>query len=417
MKSHHLLAGPLFVALALVACSDHEPTTPNDPLVVRQLPEPVRAEAAEVVAGNTAFALDLYRGVSGQPGNLFLSPFSISTAFAMTYGGARGATESEMSAVLHFPFEQARLHPVFHELLKSLDTGIGLDGYRLDVANRLWGRADYAFLPEYLTLTREQYAAELATVDFAGQPEAARTQINAWVEEKTQQKIHDLLPPGSVQPSTVLVLTNAIYFKGKWQTQFDPKLTHDGTFRVDAGRTVTVPMMHMNAELALGQAAGGLLLELPYSGRDLSMLFLLPDAMEGLPALEQSLTPANLDAWRGTLHTSEINVYLPRFTVTSSFSLKETLSALGMPVAFSDAADFSGMNGTGGLTITDALHKAFVTVNEEGTEAAAATGVVVGPTSAPPQFVADHPFLFLIRDNVTGSILFLGRVVDPTAGG
>jgi serpin B len=224
MKSHHLLAGPLFVALALVACSDHEPTTPNDPLVVRQLPEPVRAEAAEVVAGNTAFALDLYRGVSGQPGNLFLSPFSISTAFAMTYGGARGATESEMSAVLHFPFEQARLHPVFHELLKSLDTGIGLDGYRLDVANRLWGRADYAFLPEYLTLTREQYAAELATVDFAGQPEAARAQINAVEEDAAEDP-----PAAAVQPSSALVLTNAIYFKGSGG-QFDRSL-HDGVPR------------------------------------------------------------------------------------------------------------------------------------------------------------------------------------------
>lgn len=408
--------GSLLLAAALTACSGDRPTTPPDPLVIRRLPEPVHVEAAQVVEGNNAFALDLYRQLRSEPGNLFLSPFSISTAFAMTYAGARGATEREMSEVLHFPLDQERLHPVFHELLNSLNTGVGLEGYRLDVANRLWGQTGFGFLPAYLTLTRDLYEAGLETVDFLRETEVARTRINAWVEEKTQQKIKNLIPMGVLSPATVLVLTNAIYFKGQWQSQFDSRLTRDDLFHVSAARTVTVPLMHRKAEVGTARAPGVELLELPYRGRDLSMLILLPEAMDGLPALEESLTPANLALWRGLLHSEELDVYLPRFTVTSFFSLKETLARMGMSTAFSAAADFSGMNGERNLFIQDALHKAFVNVNEEGTEAAAATAVIVGRTSVPGQFRADHPFLFLIRDNVTESILFLGRVVDPTAG-
>lgn len=415
MKSSRLFLVSLALALALGACSGDNPTAPVDPLVVRQLPESVRAEASQVVEGNNKFALDLYRQLSGADGNLFLSPFSISTAFAMTYAGARTTTESEMSAVFHFPLDQDRLHPVFHELLASLNTGIGLDGYRMDVANRLWGQQGFGFLTAYLTLTREQYGAELETMDFAGDADASRQRINAWVEEQTQQKIKDLLPPGSVGSATRLVLTNAIYFKGKWQSQFDPKETRDALFHLSPTETVTVPLMHLNAEMAVGYGKGLSILELPYSGRDLSMLILLPETIDGLPAVEAALTPENLETWRGTLLEREVDIYLPRFTVTSFFSLAQTLTAMGMPTAFTFEADLSGMNGARNLFIQDALHKAFINVNEEGTEAAAATGVVVGEVSMPPQFNADHPFILLIRDNVTGSILFLGRVVNPVA--
>ncbi len=244
--------------------------------VVRRLPEAVRPDAARVVEGNTAFACNLYQRLRGGPGNLFLSPFSISLALAMTYGGARGTTESEMATVLHFPLGQERLHPVFHELLRSVDAGAASSGNRLDVANRLWGQSGHGFLPAYLALTRDQYEAKLDTVDFARHAEPSRALINAWVEEKTRQKIKGLLPPGSLDPNTALVLTNAIYFKGEWLTRFDAGQTRPGAFHVSPTQTVTVPMMRQTAKVAMGYAAGARALELPYAGRNLSMIILLP---------------------------------------------------------------------------------------------------------------------------------------------
>jgi serpin B len=425
MSLARTLSAAALVLLAAVACSgespeespERSPDVPGDPLAARRLPDEIRPDAVTVVQGNNVFAFEMYRSLGAdEKGNLFFSPFSISTAFAMVYAGARGETGSEIARVFHFSNDQGRLHPVYREILRSLNTGAGFQGYRLNIANRLWGEKNFNFAGEYLGVTREQYGAELETVSFQADPEAERQRINGWVEEKTEEKITDLFPAGSINQDTRLVLANAIYFKGNWESPFDPQETSQQPFQVSVSEQVTVPLMHLEETFRTFREEDGLqILELPYAGKDLSMIVLLPGAVDGLEALEEKLTAEKLDAWRNGLRETKIVVYLPKFTFTSQFSLNQKLSAMGMPTAFSDQADLSGMNGTGGLFIQSALHKAFVNVNEEGTEAAAATGVGVGVTSMPPTFRADHPFLFVIMDNVTGSVLFVGRVVNPAA--
>jgi serpin B len=335
----------------------------------------------------------------------------------MTYAGARGATETEMASVFHFPAEQVRLHEGFEALLGSLDTGAGFNGYRLNIANRLWGQAGFGMLDAFLDVTRERYGAELKSLDFRAAPEDSRETINTWVEEKTNGKIEDLMPPGSVTIDTRLVLTNAICFKGFWLSRFDTEKTRTEDFHVDPARTVSVSMMNQSGKFDLGQDEGLQVLRFPYETEDLSMVFLLPEAVDGVSDLESRLTVDNLGRWLDSCRETEVDVSLPRFRFASKFSLNNTLSGMGMPTAFSEGADFSGMNGDRNLFLQAAIHQAYVEVNEEGTEAAAATGVSVGVTSLPPSFRADHPFLILIRDEVTGSVLFLGRVVDPSPGG
>ncbi len=409
---------PLLVLLAAGCGGDH-PTRAGDPMQARRLPEALREEAGQVVRGNTAFALDLYRRLAPErEGNLFLSPFSISTAFAMVQAGARGRTADQIASVFRFPAGGDRLHPVFAALLRSLDTGASFGGYRLSIANRLWGDEGFTFLPAYLDVTRESYGAELETLDFSGNPEAAREVVNDWVAAHTGDRIRDLMPEGSIDELTRLVLTNAIYFKGNWAAAFDPERTRDEDFHVGPGHAVTVSMMHQKEKFLSARLDGVSILALPYAGQDLSMILILPDAVDGLAEVEKRLTPETLGTWMGALQPREIDVSLPRFETTSEFSLNQVLAAMGMPDAFdSYAADFSGMDGQRDLVIQAAVHKAFVKVNEEGTEAAGATGISVGVTSLGPGFAADHPFLFLIHDNVTGSVLFLGRIVDPTAAG
>lgn len=395
-------------------CAGDSPTHPGDPLVERQLPEDIQPAAAEVVQANNAFAVDIYRALAGEEGNLFLSPFSISTAFAMLHAGARGETESQMAQVFHFPQDQSRMHDAFHALLVSLNRGIDFGGYRLDVANQLWGQVGFPFLDDYLAVTREKYLADLVGLDFAADPEAARMTINDWVAEQTQDRIQDLMPEGSINALTVLVLTNAVYFKGTWETQFDPDRTTELPFYVNGTEKVTVPTMMRTGPARVGAGDGVSVLELPYSGEDLSMIVLLPEKRDGLAALEKQLTPEALAAWIGSIQAKEeFSIQLPRFQVESKFALNQVLAEMGMPDAFTGQADFSGIDGRRDLFVQAAIHQAFVKVNEEGTEAAAATGISVGRTSVPEFFQADHPFLFLIHDNVTGSILFLGRVVDP----
>jgi serpin B len=398
-------------------CKEITDTGPGpDPLTARQLPQGIRTDADAVVAGNNRFALDLYRNVKKeQEGNLFFSPFSVSTAFAMTYAGARGTTEAEMAAVFHFPGEPVRLHEGFEALLHSLDTGAGFGGYRLNIANRLWCQSGFTMLGPFLDITRERYGAGLEPVNFKTAPEDARNTINTWVEDKTNGKIQDLMPRGSITTDTRLVLTNAVYFKGLWLRQFDPAQTRNRDFRVDATRTVSVPIMSQKGDFDFGRPEGLKVLRLPYQTQDLAMIFLLPDADDGLAGVEDRLTPDNLAAWLESADEATVTVFIPRFRIESKFSLNGTLSDMGMPTAFDDRADFSGMTGAMRLVIQSAVHQGYVEVNEEGTEAAAATGIGVGVTSVPPTFTADHPFLILIRDEVTGSILFLGRVVDPSA--
>ncbi len=346
--------------------------------------------------------------------NLFFSPYSISTALAMTYAGARGDTEKEMAQVLHFQVPQDRLPSAFASVMAKLHSQ--QEGNRLRIANRLWGQQGYDFLPEFLRVTREQYKAELALQDFATKTEEARKTINAWVEKQTEEKIKDLIPPGVLDQMTRLVLTNAIYFKGKWASQFDKKATQEAPFKLTSTKTVSMPMMHRRDSFKYGTMDDAQILELPYVGDELSMLIILPKAVDGLADVEKRLTPANLGGWLSALRKQEVNVYLPRFTMTSQFQMNGVLKSMGMSSAFTpDAADFSGMDGKRDLFISAVIHKAFVDVNEEGTEAAAATGVVMRAKAAriTPEFRADHPFVFLIRDNGTGAILFVGRVVNP----
>ena len=379
------------------------------------LAEPMKVDVRAVVNGNNEFALDLYARLRTEPGNLFMSPYSISTGLAMTYGGARGETARQMGETLHFSVEQERLHPAFAGLLASDSAASGDPGCEFHLANALWGQKEYGFLAEFLALTGEHYGAGLRQVGFAEDPEQARQTINTWVEDRTRQKIKELLQGSDLTAETVLVLTNAIYFKGDWASRFDKERTQDASFRINEKEQVVVPMMHQVGRFAFVAADNLDLLELPYKGDRRSMVLLLPKKIGGLPGLEDSLSMANLDRWLGQLSEQPVRVSLPRFKLGSRFDLTRTLAAMGMPDAFSGGnADFSGITGRRDLLIDKVIHQAKVEVNEAGTEAAAGTAVVLkkGPPIA--TFLADHPFLFLIRDRHSGSILFIGRVANPT---
>ncbi len=372
-------------------------------------------DTSKVVQGNTAFALDLYGQLRSRAGNLFFSPLSLSLALAMTYVGAQGQTAEQMATVLHFPANQEQMHQAFAAMSKDL-----LDHkekkYQLHIANALWGQKGYHFRDAFLQTTKTYYGAGLNEVDFRTAAEEARQTINAWVEEQTKEKIKDLIPPGALDALTRLVLTNAIYFKGDWVLPFKKEQTKDEAFKVSATQQVTVPMMQQTAFFNYLDGEGFQALELPYVGDTLSMVVLLPKKIDGLVNFEGSLSVETLTEWLSKLESREVVVSLPRFTMTVEFALKEVLSAMGMPLAFSGEADFSGISEAEKLHIADVFHKAFVDVNEEGTEAAAATGVVVRTTALGPPpavFRADHPFLFLIRDVRSGGIVFLGRLVQP----
>jgi serpin B len=380
----------------------------------------VKAEArlAKVVEGNNRFAFDLYGRLRDRPGNLFASPYSLSTALAMTYAGARGRTAEEMAATLHFSLPPADLHPAFAALDRQLHDGKGRR-YKLAVANALWGQEGETFRPDFLRLLAENYGAGLRRVDFLSVEQARRT-INSWVEEQTGGKIKDLLQPPLPGPDTSLVLTNAIYFKGDWASPFPKGATKDETFTVTEDKHVRVPMMHRTGRLGYLDGGDFQALELPYAGDDLAMVVLLPKKADGLAEFEDSLTAERLSAWLAKLRPHRVDVALPRFKVEARFELEKVLPEMGMPLAFTPSADFSGMNGKRDLFISAVIHKAFADVNEEGTEAAAATAVVITRAMAvAPEpavvFRTDHPFVFLIRHNRSGSLLFLGRVVDPRA--
>jgi serpin B len=381
----------------------------------------VANDQATVVEGNNDFAVALYGKLRSQGGNLFFSPESVSTALAMTYAGARGDTAAEMAKTLHFTLPPDRLHPAMGALLAGLNAPH--DGYQLRVANALWAEQDYKFLDAFLKLTASDYGAGFNPVDFKGSTEAARLTINQWVEQKTDSKIKDLLKPGMVNPLTRLVLTDAIYFKADWQAQFQKAQTEDKDFHLSAAQTVKAPLMHRAGSYKYFNGGTFQILEMPYKTGELSMIVFLPKDMDGLRAFEQSLTASHAKQWLSQLQpVSRVIVTFPKFKVTEQLELGSTLGAMGMPSAFErSAADFSGMTGNRELFLSAVIHKAFIDVNEVGTEAAAATAVaMVGmairapdPTP-PPEFRADHPFVFLIRDNRSGGILFMGRVSDPT---
>jgi serpin B len=335
----------------------------------------------------------------------------------MTYAGARGKTEEQMGTTLHFTLDQKQFHPAFARLEAQLKAIQEKGDIKLNIANALWTQEDYVFHSEFLKVIERNYGAVLNSVDFKRAHEKARKKINAWVEQKTKDKIKDLIKPGVLNSLTRLVLTNAIYFKGKWKSQFKKCRTKKNPFWLSANKSVEVPMMTQKRQFRYMGNDSLQILEMPYVGSYLAMVVLLPRKVDGLAQLEADLNVENLHMWLSHFRKREVSVFLPKFKMTSQFRLSETLASMGMPDAFGGNADFSGINGKRDLFISAVIHKAFVDVTEEGTEAAAATAGVISLTSAPskppPTFRADHPFLFLIHDNRSGSIIFIGRIVNP----
>ena len=387
------------------------------------------ADLRELVRGNYAFAFDLYRALSDGQGNLFYSPFSISQALAMTSAGARGETQRQMMDTLHHRLPQSSLHPTFNALDRTLasrgqapggapnDAGEAGQHFRLNIANAVWGQDGYHFLPGFLDVLAEHYGAGMMAADFAGAPDVSRVRINDWVAEETEGKIKDLLPPRTIERSTRLVLTNAIYFNASWLWPFSPRDTKVRPFYLDGGGTVGVPMMTETTKefYAYARDDGYQVVDVPYSWGEMSMTILLPD--EGaLGEFEDSLDSEMLDRIIDNIETDYVTLTMPLFEFESEFSLGDTLAGMGMADAFGDGADFSGMTGSRDLWISEVVHKAFVSVDEEGTEAAAATGVVMlesGPGKEPIAVTVDRPFIFIIRDHGTGTVLFVGRVSNP----
>ncbi|MGC9451775.1 MAG: serpin family protein [Oceanipulchritudo sp.] len=377
--------------------------------------EGISEDAAALVAGNNRFGLDLYRQLAdGAEGNVFISPWSISTAFAMTWAGARGDTAAEMAETLQFPFDQPTTHPLFGELIETLD-GLQEEGFiALRTANAIWPAEGFAILPEYASILESDYHAHAESLDYRFDTEGSRQQINSWVSDQTEERIPELLPQGSVSPDTAIVLTNAVYFKGAWQTLFDPDETREDVFYADNGSEIDIDMMWMKEDLPFYSDEEAVVVTLPYHGLQMEAVLISP--IDGdITALEAGLTPEKLAFWMKSRFETEVIVGLPRFSLRFKEELSAFLKVLGMQIPFTALADFSGIFGRPDLFISKVIHETFLQVKEEGTEAAAATGIVVEVTSGNPNpfFYGNRPFLFLIRDKVTGSLLFFGRVARP----
>jgi len=378
----------------------------------------------ELAAGNSTLALDLYQTLrEGGGGNMFFSPYSISLALAMTYGGARGETAQEMAETLHFTLPDDSIHAGFNALDLELASRNNegdemMPGFKLNIANSAWAQYDRPFEQAYLDLLAENYDAGLYLTDYVNDPEGSRLAINEWVSDETEGKIEDLIPAGAINALTRLVLANAIYFNAGWQSTFDEDLTEDAAFTLVDGSQKSVPMMSTSDPESFGYAVGEgfQAVELPYNGGQLSMVIMLPE--EGaFEAFDTSLDAEKLAEVLNNIEIKQVELQMPKFSFESEFGLVGILRQLGMQAAFDpQVADFSGIDGTKDLSISDVIHKAFVSVDEKGTEAAAATAVIFGVTSMPItdiQMTIDRPFIFLIQDKPTGTILFLGRVLDP----
>ena len=379
------------------------------------------SDLTDLVSGNSAFAFDLYHALAENEKNLFYSPYSISVALAMTYTGARGETERQMTDTMHYRLSQNKLHNALNGLdLELASRGKGGDGVQLNIANAIWGQAGYRFAPDFLDVLALNYGAGMQSVDFVEAPEESRMVINDWVAKRTEDRIRGLIPQNGINYLTRLVLTNAIYFNAAWHSPFPNGATRDRTFHLLDGAVVQTPMMTQTTSFGYLQGDGYQAIDLLYRGEEMSMTVLVPD--EGkFSQFEAALDAGSVSSILKNIRTEILDLTIPLFDFESHVSLKDALKAMGMPNAFSaSAADFSGMNGltcerdTGCLRITDVFHKGFVSVDEKGTEASAATGVLMVPTSLPPQVVIDRPFIFLIRDIDTGAIIFVGRVLDPS---
>ena len=369
---------------------------------------------ANVVEANNQFAFELYSELGD--GNIFFSPYSISNAFAITYEGARGQTANEIQNVLHFPTDENMRRPAFARLYNMINTGS--NDYQLSTANALWAQKDYPFLEDYISLAEKRYAAKATNLDFSNSEEASST-INNWVEGQTNGKIKDLVPTSALSRWTKFVITNAIYFKGFWENKFDVKDTTKEDFNTGSGIVKADMMKLWDSDLDFNYTEDddAQVLELPYKGGDISMIIILPRNMS-IEDLEGSLDTEKLQMWKDRFEEHAVRIYIPKFEFETKYFMVDTLKEMGMETPFNaTAADFSGMDGTKNLFIGNVIHQAYVAVDEEGTEAAAATAVIMQITGMAPQpivFRADHPFIFMIQERGTGVILFMGRVVDPT---
>ncbi len=426
----------LAVMIALAnGCSDDtgQPDGANTPpeganTVVSSLdrdlnPAPTPDELRALTDGNHDLTIDLYTRSRSGNDNYMISTLSIRTAFAMVYAGARGTTAAEMSTVLRFDADQGRLHQAMNALDLALqsrqlepDLDNMLDPVELRQANAFWGQTNYPWLGDYLDTLAVNYGAGIMALDFRTAPEPSRLEINAWVESRTNDRIRNLLPPNSIKANTVAVLTNAIYFRAPWLTPFGPESTAPSTFNLIDATTTSAEFMSQVAELRYAAVNGMTAVELPYRGGELSMVLLIPDS-NVFEQIDQNLTSQVIASTIEALQPSVVELKLPKFEFETGFTLSETLRDLGMTSAFSPGADLSGMVEGGGLRVDEAYHRTFVAVDEEGTEAAAATAVVIVERGAPVPDVtveADRPFYFLIRDRETDVWLFFGRVMDPT---
>lgn len=388
--------------------------------------EPAPSSLQEDVAQmNNAFASDLYAQLAAKDGNLFFSPTSIQTALAMTWAGARGKTADEMAKTLHLDTVptldvQVNVNEQLGGFVRRLNADGSKGGYELAVANALWGLKGYPFTPDYLALVKKNYDGKLSELDFVGNADGSRQIINDWVAMQTHDRIKDLLAPGVIGPSTRLVLTNAIYFKGKWDQPFKKELTKDDQFTLADGNKAKAEFMHQHANFRYAEDDDVQVLELTYGKNDLAMRVFLPRKVDGLAAFEQQMTAQRIAGTVSGLQEQDVIVSLPRVTMESQFSLADTLQAMGMKLAFDpDRADFKGMTTAEQLFISAVIHKAFVKVDEEGTEAAAATAVGMRANAMPvrrpkpKEFKADHPFVFEIVHQPTGAVLFMGRMAAP----
>lgn len=375
-------------------------------------------QASEAAFAVNEFAVDLYRNLAADEGNLFFSPASISTALAMTWVGAGGETAEETRKVLHLGPDRKQVLANFSQLLNGL---AGSDStFTLNVANRLWGQQDFSFKSDYKSHIKTYFGGGFETVDFRSRPDEQRLTINQWVARQTENQIQDLLPAGSITNDTRLVLTNAVYFLGDWVFPFPEKRTRDENFHAPDGSIVQAPTMKLEKSLSYYSDDTLAMLALPYQGDNLEFLVVLPHDRQGLSNIEKTLSQVSLEQNIQAMRPQIMEVWLPRLDLSQQFNLNNVLQQLGMKQAFSlQQADFSGMSDQSGLSISSVVHKSFLKVDEKGTEAAAATGVSIAvtgmpmPSDPPTKFIADHPFLFLIRQTDTGAILFMGRMDNP----
>jgi serpin B len=417
-----LITGLVWISILLTACGNASVRLAESTKRRETNPIIQTADLGILVDGNNTFALDIYQSLRGEDGNLILSPFSISLALAMTYAGARGETETQMADVMNFNLSQEQLHSTFNSLDLSLEKSrTNLDEtqepMQLNIANAIWAEQTYPFAQEFLDTLAVNYGAGIHLADFINQFESERKGINDWVSDKTEDRINDLVPQGALNSDTRMVLVNAIYFKADWFSPFDVDSTYDAPFHLLDGSKVTIPTMHEGMFVPYLQSDGFQAVELPYAGQTAAMDIIVPD--EGnFEAFDTSFNKDVYDEIILGMQPVSLQLALPKFKFDKDFNLSDTLKGLGMIDAFEgDLADFSGMTGKKDLFISNVVHKAFVAVDEEGTEAAAATAVIMETAGAPMLDMVlqvDRPFIFIIRDTVNGQILFIGRVTNPT---